>query len=82
MLDGEAEDSNDLRGSEDGENNDLLDQEIYDASLIPGESFAPENYGEQCNGKQLLQATDDEAAGAERDICNGSTDMHLQILYF
>ena len=61
LLDGEAEDRDDLITSEDGENNDLLDQEIYDASLIPGESFAPEDYGEQCNGKQLLQATDDEA---------------------
>ena len=36
-------------GDDEEENNDhnMMDQEIYDAELIPGEEFAPENYNEE-----------------------------------
>ena len=45
---------------ENNENSDHMDQEIYDAELIPGEEFAPENYNEEQKGRQLLQANNDE----------------------
>eukprot|EP00943_MAST-04B_sp_MAST-4B-sp1_P009913 g9913.t1 len=39
-------------------NDHEIDQEIYDADLIPGESFAPEGYNIEQNGQQLLHADD------------------------